>query len=166
MARCGYCGSSILFGGTQYNGQRFCNQKCANNGYLIAVAETIDPSDVAARVVQVHQGLCPKCSGPGPVDVSTAYQVWSALVLTSWSNTPEISCRSCGRKRQALSALASLVVGWWGFPWGLIMTPIQISRNIAGMFRAYDPYKPSPELDSAVRLQLGAALASQQGRGQ
>lgn len=161
MASCGYCGSTILFGGTTYNGQRFCNQECAAKGYLVALADTIDPSEVASHVAQIHQGPCPKCGGPGPVDVSTAYQVWSALVLTSWSNSPEISCRSCGRKRQALGLVVSALAGWWGIPWGLIMTPVQITRNLAGMFRAYDPYRPSQQLNSAVRLMMGSALASQ-----
>lgn len=68
--------------------------------------------------------------------------------------------RSCARKRQAGDALFSLVLGWWGFPWGLIMTPVQIGRNVVGMFRNVDSTGPSENLERAV----GMALASQWAR--
>ena len=47
--------------------------------------------------------------------------------------TPQISCRRCGLKSQAAGAAFPLVLGWWGFPWGLVVTPVQIGRNIGGM---------------------------------
>jgi hypothetical protein len=45
-------------------------------------------------VEEVHRSNCPRCSGPGPLDVYKAHQVWSALVLTSWSSRPALSCKS------------------------------------------------------------------------
>ena len=90
-------------------------------------------------------------------------QVWSALVLTSWKNEPQISCRSCGRKQQVLSLVISLVAGWWGFPWGLIMTPVQVIRNLRGIFGGPDPLQPSPQLEQAVRVSIARqALAARQ----
>ncbi len=162
MARCDYCGSTIIVGGVkQADGKRFCNQKCHQRGVLVAMSSRVDPGEVAAAVTRVHLGQCPRCGGAGPIDVSTSYKVWSALVLTSWSSSPQISCRSCGRKQQALGALISIVAGWWGFPWGLILTPVQVVRNVAGLFRSYDPYQPSAQLEAAVRLRLGAQLLEQ-----
>jgi hypothetical protein len=61
-----------------------------------------------------------------------------------------------------MGALFSLLAGWWGFPWGLILTPVQVIRNVVGMSRAYDPYNPSPQLEASVRLSLGARLLARQ----
>ena len=156
MAKCDYCGSSILFGGARTGDLRFCNHRCQQAGQLIAVSNQVPPDVVQARVWAVHQGLCPKCQGKGPVDVHTAHQVWSALLLTSWKSEPQVSCRACGIKRQATGLVFSLVAGWWGFPWGLIMTPVQVVRNVSGMLSGPDPQKPSAQLERIVRLSMAA----------
>jgi DNA-directed RNA polymerase subunit RPC12/RpoP len=161
MAKCGYCRSVIIAGGVRDGEQRFCNDRCCQSGMLVAVSNQLDPSDVRSAVTKVHQGACPRCGGSGPVDVTTSYKIWSAVLLTSWSSSPEISCRSCGRKRQIKALLFSAVAGWWGIPWGLIITPVQIARNIRGLFLAYDPYQPSAQLESAVRVMLASELARQ-----
>jgi hypothetical protein len=110
-------------------------------------------------VEEVHRGNCPRCNGPGPLDVYKAHQVWSALVLTSWSSRPALSCKSCGTKRQIGALLFSGLFGWWGFPWGLVMTPVQIARNIAEMAGGPKAGSPSALLEKFVRLQAGARLA-------
>ena len=116
------------------------------------------PEDVLQKaVLAIHEGLCPKCGGLGPVDVHTAYEVWSALIITHWKSCPQISCRLCGDKARAFNAFACMLVGWWGFPMGLIMTPIQIGRNIAGMIDRGDS-GPSPQLASMVRLQIAGRM--------
>jgi hypothetical protein len=33
---------------------------------------------------------------------------------------------------KAMRTLLTLVAGWWGFPWGLIRTPIAIVSNLSG----------------------------------
>lgn len=108
---------------------------------------------------EVHRSNCPRCNGPGPLDVYKAHQVWSALVLTSWSSRPALSCKSCGTKRQIGALLLSGLFGWWGFPWGLVMTPVQIARNIAEMAGGPKAGSPSALLEKFVRLQAGARLA-------
>jgi hypothetical protein len=52
--------------------------------------------------------------------------------------------------------LFSAVLGWWGFPWGLILTPVQITRNLAGMCAGPDPSKPSDTLRKLVLVKIGA----------
>jgi len=156
MARCDFCGSTILFGGKSSNGHRFCNDRCAQRGLLISIADTIPEAQIHQQVWQVHQGRCPKCSGPGPIDVHVSHRVWSALLLTSWRSQPRISCRICGTKAQAGDAAFSLVCGWWGFPWGLLLTPIQIGRDVAGMVKGPDPAQPSESLKKMVRMQMAA----------
>jgi len=154
MTNCDYCGTTILFGGQQAGGLRFCNAQCASKGQLIVLSRQLPTSVVQQQVWAVHQGACPQCKGPGPVDVHTSYRVWSALIMTQWSSRPRVSCRGCGVKAKIGDALVSLFVGWWGFPWGLIMTPVQIGRNLVGMASAPDATKPSDKLDTIVRTML------------
>jgi hypothetical protein len=162
MARCAYCGSLVLFGGVRDGGLRFCNQKCHQNGYGLLVAEKLPQDVVSKHAGEIHRGLCPKCHGNGPVDVYTSYRVYSLLVLTSWSSRPHVCCRSCGIKSQIGDAFFSLLFGWWGFPWGLIMTPTQIIRNFIGMAKAPDPLTPSDKLNRMTRLLLASQVRTQQ----
>jgi hypothetical protein len=167
MAKCGYCGSTILIGGVRAGDQRFCNNRCRQSAYILSITKNV-PNDVLERnVEEIWRGNCPKCRGLGPVDVHKIYEVWSILVLTRWSTLSQISCRSCGVKRQLGGTLFSLFCGWWGFPWGLILTPVQITRNIAGMCSGPDTSRPSEDLRKRVLVNLGTQMvASQKGAAQ
>jgi hypothetical protein len=156
MAKCGYCGTTIIFGGVKENGLRFCNSECHQKGHVLILAGRIPKDLVEDQAGKIHRGLCPRCQGNGPVDVHTSYRVYSVLVYTSRRSIQNVCCRSCGIKSQIRETLFSLVVGWWGFPWGLIMTPVQISRNIAGMLRGPDDVKPSDKLEDVVRIGIAA----------
>ena len=156
MAKCDYCGSSIIFGGRHEGDLRFCNEHCLERGVLLSVADQIPEDMLAEHVKKVHQGACPKCGGDGPIDVQTSHRVWSALIMTSWRSRPQICCGSCGFKAKLGDAFYSLVLGWWGFPWGFIMTPVQLVRNLAGLMSGPHPYEPSPQLRKLVALNLAA----------
>jgi len=163
MAKCDYCGTTILFGGRRQGDLRFCNDRCQKAGVLIAISRQLPESLVQQTIWETHRGVCPKCGGPGPIDVHTSYRVWSALLITSWKSRLHVSCRSCGVKAQLIDAGFSLALGWWGFPWGLVVTPIQIGRNLVGAASGPDPSQPSAKLEKAVRIRLAsqAAIAAQ-----
>ena len=154
MATCAYCGSTIIFGGTRDGNLRFCNARCQQAGALLSISNRLPQSQVQESVWKVHQGACPKCGGSGPVDVHRSYRVWSALVLTRWSSSQQLSCRPCGLKKQMADAAFSLVLGWWGFPWGLILTPIQVGRNLVGVARPPEASRPSPQLEKVLRIAM------------
>ena len=154
MTKCDFCGTTILFGGQEAGGLRFCNAQCASNGQLITLSRALPPLVVQQHVQAMHQGACPQCKGPGPVDVHVSHRVWSALIMTRWSSHPRISCRACGVKAKLGDSVVSVVAGWWGFPWGLLLTPLQIGRNVVGMAMAPDATKPSAELETVVRTML------------
>ncbi|HEX6705623.1 MAG TPA: hypothetical protein VF169_12745 [Albitalea sp.] len=163
MASCAYCSTTILFGGTREGDLRFCNAKCQANGTLSRVATQLPREDVERYLGEVHRGNCPQCRGDGPVDLHTSYRVWSAVFLTQWSSRPAVCCKRCGTKRKIGDMVFSLVLGWWGLPWGLLMTPVQLGRNLVGAFRTPDPSRPSPALEKVLRLQLAAgAMAARQ----
>jgi len=162
MAKCDYCGSTIIFGGKRDANGRFCNQKCQGRGGLLAFSRQIPEGTVTEQVWKFHQGPCPKCNGSGPVDVHVNHKVWSAIALTQCSSTPQISCRSCGVKSQLGGTAFSLFLGWWGFPWGLLLTPIQIGRNLIAMASPPEPSKPSPQFEKAVRMTIASRAVQQQ----
>lgn len=164
MAQCDYCGTMILFGGVRDNGLRFCGQECHEQAALHSVEVHVPAEILEQQVAEVHQGDCPKCGGPGPVDVHTSHLAWSALVVTSWRSTPHVCCRACGIRSQVNGLVLTLVVGWWGFPFGIILTPIQIVRNLAGMFSAPDPMTPSAQLENVVKAMLAASHGQASGQ--
>jgi len=157
MASCAQCNSFILFGGKSVEGRRYCNAKCAQRGEVARLVGTI-PAEVLEREVRkVHGGLCPKCGGTGPIDVHTSYRALSAIVITRWSSHPIVACKRCGAMAQLRDLGVSLLFGWWGFPWGLFVTPMQIGKNIRGMVRKADPVQPT----QALYKLIGSAMATQ-----
>jgi hypothetical protein len=161
MAKCGYCGSTI-FGGVRDGAQRFCNAKCRNNAYVLSVSKQVPPDVLERQVEEIFHGNCPKCRGLGPIDVHKVHRVWSALVVTRWTTNAQVSCRSCATKSQLGGAFFSILLGWWGFPWGLILTPVQITRNVAGMVRGPDSSRPSDNLRKLVQVNLGLQILQKQ----
>jgi hypothetical protein len=162
MTKCGYCGSTIIIGGVSAGGQRFCNNKCHQNAYVLSVTKTVPAAELDRKVEEVWRGNCPQCRGLGPVDVHKVHEVWSALVLTRWTTKAQVSCRACAVKRQLGGVGFSLVFGWWGFPWGLILTPVQITRNVIAMSRGPDAARASDDLRKLVLVNLGAQLIASQ----
>jgi hypothetical protein len=165
MATCDQCGTTIVFGGVQEGGFRFCNKKCRDRAVILSASEELPDEFVLEKARQVHQGACPRCGGRGPVDVHTAHSVWSAVMLTQSKSSPTICCQSCGTKARLKALAASSLLGWWSLPWGLVMTPVQILRNIGGMIRTPDTDQPSEELVKMVRRQLSAQLLLEDSRG-
>jgi hypothetical protein len=161
MASCATCGTTILFGGTRVEELRFCGKKCAEAGAWLVLAKSVPDDVVKSTATEINRGLCPVCHGSGPVDVHTSYRVWSAAVVTSWSSRQRISCRPCGTKRKVNDTLFSLLLGWWGIPHGLLMTPVQVVRNVAGLFSGGEVVmRPSAQLENVVRLELAKAAAA------
>jgi hypothetical protein len=154
MNRCAVCGELILFGGVKQGNLQFCNTICQSKGQLVAASARVPESEAQALARQIHQGHCPRCKGPGPVDVHTSYWVWSALALTRWGSQPQLKCRRCGIKSQLGNLAFTGLLGWWGFPWGLLWTPVQIGRNIGAIFSPPDPSQPSAKLVQIAYFQL------------
>lgn len=158
MRSCDNCGETILFGGVRHEDLRFCNANCLEQAEWVHAASTIPEVDVERRVREVHQGQCPKCLGAGPVDVHSSHWVYSALLWTSWGSRAELCCRACGNKTQWRDGAFSMLLGWWGAPFGLFITPVQLTRNFVGITGLKGPndMEPSPELRRWVQRRLVA----------
>jgi hypothetical protein len=166
MKTCAFCKSLILFGGRKVGDRSYCNPQCEQSGAIVALSNTIPAHAVQERVWAVHQGACPKCQGKGPIDVHMSYRIWSAVLLTSWSNGQEVACRSCAVKTQLFASLGCLLLGWWGIPWGILMTPVQLTRNVIALAKPPEPTKPSARLETIIRMSLAhEAMAKQSADG-
>jgi len=140
MARCAFCNTFILIGGPKAGDERFCNNECLRKGEFAKFAGQVPDDLVHRETLKLHGGECPHCAGIGPVDVHTTYRVHSFLVMTQWSSRPAVCCGSCATKRALGDAAYSLFLGWWGIPWGLVMTPVQLVRNVVAMVRRPDAH--------------------------
>jgi hypothetical protein len=155
MDQCSYCSNTIVFGGIRDTSGLYCNDRCHKSHSLLFRAEKLSYKVVTRKILEIHRGKCPKCGGPGPVDVHEAFHVWSVIIATHWNNAPMVCCRSCARRFQIGALLLCVVAGWWGL-WGIIMTPVQIYKNIRALFGGPDPKRPSLALEKLVRVGLAA----------
>jgi hypothetical protein len=92
--------------------------------------------------------------------------VWSAAVITRWSQKTEVCCKPCGNAAKWKAAALSGLFGWWGFPWGFIVTPAQIIRNLGYMIKGPDPTRPSEKLVGVVRTNLSSRLLREEQQAQ
>jgi hypothetical protein len=164
MPSCDYCNRFIIFGGVRQGGSRYCGRACQQKAQA-SLGSQFDPDEVAQLVQRVHEGRCPVCNGEGPIDVQLSHEVWSAMVLTRWVSRSRLACHRCGNKARTKAILSSAVLGWWGIPWGLIVTPMQIFRNISGIMSG-PPTAPSPQMRNIVVKRLGAQLSQQRAAAQ
>ena len=142
MAKCAYCGKFLLFG-TKVGELRFCGRECKEKGLLIPLAETSGARRRAEHAAATHQQNCPVCLGPGPVDIFTTHTAMSFLVLTQWKSKPQLSCALCGCAAIWKGIASTAVLGWWGFPFGLIITPAQLFKWAKELSNSPDPSQPS-----------------------
>ena len=162
MSQCDYCGKDILFGGISEYDLRFCNKKCRENGDALVLSRSLIPEDIVNKEAQaIHQGLCPKCQGNGPVDVHTSYRVLSALVITHWRTSPNICCRSCGTKSQVCDCIFSFFLGWWSLH-GLFTTPVYVFKNIVGILKGPEELNPSEKLKNLIRGIIAQQMMEEQ----
>lgn len=158
MKECARCGAPMASGGMWDGPLRYCGAECLRLGP--AERFIVPRAHLEGVVWEIHQGPCPHCGGPGPVDLHASWHVWSAVVLTRWMRDARLSCEPCGRAARWRAAGKSFLLGWWGFPVGLVMTPVQIGRNVAGNFTSVDASRPSRALVDFVHARLHRDLVA------
>ncbi|MCP4377494.1 MAG: hypothetical protein GY794_15125 [bacterium] len=163
---CDFCGQSVRFSTVEDEGQKFCSDDCLRNARLMEASVDIPEQEILKRAAEIQDGPCPACGGGGSrIEWRKSYWVWSALFFTRWGTSAKFCCKKCGIQANLLSIGSCLMLGWWGFPFGLLLTPIQIIANTAAIFRRFDKSKHPEDVMQAARLQLAVVLHEQQVSG-
>jgi hypothetical protein len=122
----------------------------------IAVAD-INDEKVLAQAMMIKNGDCPLCQRKkSAVELRTEHWVWSAVFVTRHGYRKALLCRDCGRSRNLKALGRCVLLGWWGVPFGLLITPYKIFANL-GEFLRKDKPQPSEALRDLVRTRLAAS---------
>jgi hypothetical protein len=159
VAKCARCGK-VFWWGVKVANKKYCTAKCARLAIRAAATEYISPDLIELTVQQIHKGKCPLCAREGPVDVHVSHNVISFIVLSRWASKSYLCCRRCGKRAQTNDLLLTLATGWWGIPWGLVLTPVQVARNLLGLLDGPKPGAPSKVLRDLVIERLGAQIVA------
>jgi hypothetical protein len=162
MAACEYCGTTYRGGAAVHGKLRFCTHQCRDRGRILELLDAFAPAAIDEQIERERVGPCAECGARANIDIHKSHTVYSALVWTSWKTLSHVCCQSCGRRHQMKAIAYSGFLGWWGVPFGLIITPYQLIRNIGGMLRRAD--RPSPDFIRVMRVQLAERVAAARAR--
>ena len=157
MARCTHCGK-FIFRGIKEGSRRFCGESCYENGFLLPLSQHAGSEAIEKHIREVHRQRCPICHGQGPCDIVASHTAFSWVIFTHWRHKSQLSCAQCGKKEIWKSAIFTALFGWWGFPFGLIVTPAQLIKNGIELTRLPSENEPSEALQHMVKLKIGRAL--------
>jgi hypothetical protein len=74
---------------------------------------------------------CPLCGNKKvKLNGTIMHTVKSFIFFSSFRKEPIIACPDCLDKKNQESITSTAILGWWGFPWGILKTPIYIFNNI------------------------------------
>jgi len=89
---------------------------------------TIEEIDGYCDIIRIL--ACPSCGTTlSKLNGTMTSQVMSFVFFTQWSKTLKVGCPDCLDKANNNALIKSVLIGWWGIPWGFIRTPIAIGQN-------------------------------------
>ena len=87
--------------------------------------------EIEAYAMLLRNLPCPVCNDTSSgLNGTLSHTVKSFILFTTSRAEPTVGCPDCLDKQNDNAILSTALLGWWGFPWGLIKTPVYIYRNI------------------------------------
>jgi hypothetical protein len=154
VPQCDRCGAAIGRVEKWDGPLRFCSVECLRAGPVGGLAIQVSAVEVEQAAWAIRQAPCPCCHEHRPVDLYESYRIWSVLVFTTWHTRVTTCCSPCAQARRKRDAIFSALFGWWGFPFGIIWTPVQVFRNIRALIRHEESPRPSRQFLAALSAQL------------
>lgn len=112
-------------------------------------------AELAGFVDQYRRGPCPRCGVQGQMlNAVMAGVARSFVVVTSYQTKLVIGCSPCLRAEVDRLNRQSLLLGWWGIPWGPICTIRALHANSKAKDGA-ESAAPTPELIGYVAGNIG-----------
>lgn len=103
---------------------------------------------------------CPICNSKSQkLNATLISTVKSFLIITSYKRELKIACPNCLIKELDKAIISTALLGWWGFPWGIIKTPMYIYYNFDSKKEAHNQM-PNNELRSFVLANIGKVATS------
>lgn len=161
LEKCSGCGTRILAGGVKSQGGTWCSEQCLQKSVCRTVDNAVPADVMQSAVMATFNGNCPRCGGPGPIDVYSATKLTGMLLMFTIAHPQHVGCASCGRMHRLKAAGHNLLAGWWGprcFIANLFVLPWQLIS--AALIR--QPTEPSPALVHLVKLDIASRAASLQ----
>ncbi|MBI3713798.1 MAG: hypothetical protein HY253_12680 [Burkholderiales bacterium] len=158
-SECDYCSNSARYKPTFDSGQRFCSKKCLHAARISEAAVDLTKTEIEQMAEKIRSGVCPVCNEiSSPVEVRFHHTVTSFIVLTRYTKRSSVCCVNCGRKENWKAFVSTFLLGWWGFPWGVFMTPTYLIANLGEMFEGRKVGEPSEDLlrEAKFRLAMSA----------
>lgn len=91
--------------------------KCINT---LVEELTIEEFDDLSQQITNH--TCPTCNSDNATNISMVGEVISIILFTQYDKKIKIGCTDCLNKSNTKAQLKSSILGWWGFPFGIIQT--------------------------------------------
>jgi len=86
--------------------------------------------EIKVLVSEIKKTPCPICNQSfAPLQAAEIQKVRSILLITNHSAEAMIACENCIKKEKNKQLLLNFLLGWWGFPWGLIRTPMALVKH-------------------------------------
>lgn len=93
--------------------------------------KTYTEEEVAASCEIIRSLDCPICYKKNePLNAVRSAEVISFILVTQSLKKVHIGCKDCLDKTINKSLGKTILLGWWGFPWGIIRTIEAISINL------------------------------------
>jgi hypothetical protein len=90
----------------------------------------VSEAELTEYCALIQSQPCPNChSSTQPLNATITSKVMSFLVLTTWTKQFVIACPTCLDKLNHDASTTSALLGWWGFPWGIIRTIQALNFN-------------------------------------
>ena len=144
-------------------------QVVAERGLGDTVAAAIDAqvrvldNEALLAYCEVLRALpCPVCQSQQQLlNATITSEVLSFLVMTTSKKKIHIACPTCLNELNRKALTSSALLGWWGFPWGIIRTIGAIAFNSKMQKNNHLPM-PSAVLQQFVRERVGRIEAQRQ----
>ena len=87
-----------------------------------------------AEITQLSQKLrslpCPFCKNQNvKLNATVLHTVKSYILFSNFKKQLIIACPDCLDSKNQKAITTTLLLGWWGIPWGIVQTPFYIYNN-------------------------------------
>lgn len=111
--------------------RRGLNEQIANG--VGAQNKTYTIAEIDAYCDIVSKLSCPSCGNlTRRLNGTVTSEVMSFIFFTTYKKKLKVGCPYCLDKANNNALTKTALLGWWGFPWGIIRTPQAIALNLKG----------------------------------